>query len=139
MKRIHVFIVVSFVFLSQGCSFSKSSESSSNSISSIVSSPSNSSESSDPTAQYHDDVVDYTFAYVKSSEADVMAFKQGIAAIASEQGILNWENEPTTFIAIGEALKKANITGISYETYKTNLTDQNEIKMKYLQEGYDDN
>ncbi len=137
MQRIQVVMVLSSVFLIQACSFSKSSESSSDSTSSVLSSPSKSSESSDSSAQYHDDVVDYTYAYVKSSEADFSSFKQGIADIAKEKGIVNWQNEPITFIAVGEALKKANITGISYDTYKTNLTNGDETKIKYLQQGYD--
>ncbi len=124
-----------------GCSFSESSKSSSNSskgssnsVSSIVSSPSRSSKQD---LRYQDEIVDYTVAYVKSSEADYASYQKGLAEIAAREGIINWEEDPRTYIAIGMALKKAGLKGVSYETYKKNLAGGDYGKMQDIQKGYD--
>ena len=115
-------------------SFSKSSEGSSNSISSIVSSPSKSSKQDE---RYQDEVLDYTYAYVKSSAADYDSFRKGLADIAAREGIVNWEEDPKTYFAIGKGLKKAKVEGVAYETYKKNLTGSDYGKMQDIQRGYD--
>ncbi len=132
---------VSLVVVLPGCSFSyssdsssKSSEGSSKSVSSIVSSPSQSSKQED---KYQQEILDYTYAYVKSSSADYPAFQKGLADIAARQGVINWEDNPNTYIAIGKALKKAKLTGISYETYKKNLAGGDYTKMQDIQKGYE--
>jgi len=124
-----------------GCSFSESSKSSSgsskgssNSVSSIVSSPSRSSKKD---LRYQDEIVDYTVAYVKSSTADYASFQKGLGEIAAREGIVNWEEDPRTYIAIGMALKKAGLEGIAYETYKKNLAGADYGKMQDIQKGYD--
>jgi len=132
-----IFLVV---FLT-GCSFSHSSKSiskslkgSSGSVSSIVSSPSNSSKTG---AEYQHDIEDYTHAYVKSTTENYASFQKGLTDIADSHGVVDWENDSTTFNAIGKGLKKANVEGVSYETYKKNLTGADETKMQEIQEGYD--
>ena len=133
--------VISLLLFLQGCSISysskgssKSSKGSSNSVSSIVSSP---SESSKKGEKYQQEILDYTYAYVNSSEADYASFQKGLADIAARQGIVNWEDDPATYIAIGKGLKKAKLEGISYETYKKNLAGSDYTKMQDIQKGYD--
>ncbi len=133
--------VICFALFLHGCSFSNSSESSSNSsqgssnsVSSIVSSPSKSSKQED---SYQKEVKDYTYAYVKSSAADYAAFQNGLADIAARQGIVNWEGNSATYIAIGKGLKKAQLADITYETYKKNLAGSDYTKMQDIQKGYD--
>lgn len=138
MPQYNVCFLSALIALSlQGCSLSDSSKASSDSVFSIVSSPSESSDSSDEENQYQEDVLDYTYAYVKSSAADFDSFRKGIADIAAKHGILNWEDEPNTYIAVGKALKKAKLEGVAYETYKKNLAGGNYEKMKDIQKGYD--
>ena len=134
-------LVLSLAILLNGCSFvwsskssSKSSKASSNSISSIASSPSKSSKKEE---RYKEEVLDYTFAYVKSSDADYASFQKGLADIAARQGIVNWEEDPITYIGIGKGLKKAKIDGVTYETYKKNFAGSDYSKMQDIQEGYD--
>jgi len=124
-----------------GCSFSHSSKSiskslkgSSGSVSSIVSSPSNSSKTGE---EYQQDIEDYTQTYVKSTTTDYASFQKGLTDIADSHGVVDWESDSTTFIAIGKGLKRANVEGVSYETYKKNLTGSDETKMQEIQEGYD--
>lgn len=140
-KNLTVLTLIGLSIAISGCSFSYSSESSSasskgssDSVSSFVSSP---SESSKQGNQYQNDVIDYTYAYVKSSRADYESFQKGLADIAAKQGIINWEENPDTYIAIGKALKKANLTGITYETYKKNLAGSDYTKMQDIQKGYE--
>jgi len=127
-------IVISLALFLHGCSFSKSSEGSSDSVSSIISSPSNSSKTDD---KYQREIQDYTLAYVKSSEADYASFQKGLTDIANSHGVVDWEHDSTTYVAIGRGLKKAGLKGVPYETYKMNLTGSDIPKMLNIQEGYD--
>jgi hypothetical protein len=77
-------------------------------------------------------------AYVKSSkEADYAAYQKGLSDIAAKRGIVNWDQEPKTYIAIGKGLKKAGIEGVAYETYKKNFAGSDEAKMQNIQKGYE--
>ncbi len=126
-------IVAALLF--NGCSFSASSESSSNIISSPFKSisASSSTESSD---KYENEVRDYTSAYVRSSASDYAGFKSGISEIAARQGVTNWEVQPITYIAIGRGLRKANVKGIEYETFKKNLAAGDYSRMQDIEKGY---
>jgi len=133
--------VICLAIFLHGCSFSyssksssKSSRGSSDSVSSIVSSPSNSSKTDE---KYQQEIQDYTHAYVKSSEADYASFQKGLTDIADSHGVVDWEQDTITFIAIGRGLKKAGLEGVAYETYKKNLTNSDITKMADIQEGYD--
>lgn len=123
------------------CSFSHSSESSSDSIGSlsdVASSPSSLSSSKN-SKKYQSDVVDYTYAYLKSSSdtTDYNEFQKGLAEIADKHGVSDWESDPLTYKAIGKALKKAHIDGVGYETFKKNFADGDSEKMQQIQDGYD--
>ena len=130
-----------FLVALNACSFSHSSESSSDSIGSLsdlASSPSSISSSKN-TKKYESDVVDYTYAYLKSSSGptDYADFQKGLGDIAKERGISDWESDPHTYKAMGKALKKANISGIGYETFKKNFANGNADHMESIQDGYD--
>lgn len=123
------------------CSFSHSSESSSDSsgsVSDLASSPSSLSSSKN-TKKYESDVLDYTYAYLKSSSGptDYADFQKGLAEIAEKRGISDWESDQHTYTAIGKALKKARIEGVGYDTFKKNLGDGNSEKMDWIEDGYD--
>jgi hypothetical protein len=81
--------------------------------------------------------MDYTSAYVRSSDGDITSFRSGLSEIAAKNGVVNWEEDRDTYIAIGKGLKKANLTGIEYETYKKNLAGSDLGKMEDIQKGYD--
>ena len=141
IKKFSFLALISITILLYGCSFSYSSKSSSkslqgssDSVSSIASSPSKSSKKGE---KYQQEVLDYTHAYVKSSEADYASFQKGLADIAANQGIVDWEQDPETYIAIGKGLKKAKLEGTTYETYKRNLAGSNSTNMQNIQKGYD--
>ncbi|MFZ2312151.1 MAG: putative lipoprotein [Methylobacter sp.] len=130
-----------------GCSFSDSSRSISTSVESISdsvgslsdSSASSESSTSNSEKKYENEVSDYTMAYVKSSraETDYNGFLKGLSDIAAKAGIVNWDQEPKTYIAIGKGLKKAGIEGITYETYKKNFAGSDQEKMQNIQKGYE--
>ena len=132
---------ICFALALNACSFSHSSESSSNSIESssdLASSPSSLSSSKN-YKKYESDVVDYTYAYLKSTSGptDYEGFQKGLGKIADERGISDWESDPHTYKAIGKALKKAGIDGVGYETFKKNFADGDTEKMQAIQDGYD--
>jgi len=126
-----------------GCSFSDSSKSSSessksisDSTSSIISSPSSISGKS---KKYQNEVADYTMAYVKSSHpgADYNSFLKGLSDIAAKEGITNWDQDSLTYLGIGIGLKKADVEGVPYETYKKNFARGDSKKMEEIQDGYE--
>lgn len=139
-----LFPALIIVSLAQGCSFSHSSDSSSDSSgssskSSGSSSSSKSSASSQDTEEYELLIISYTSAYLTTTEFDRFAFSRGISQIASENGVTNWEDDDTTMIAIGRALKKSNITGSAYEDYKAKIANSDADRMKQIQKGYEKN
>ena len=119
-----------------GCSLSYSSGSISDSTSSIVSSPSSISGKS---KKYQNEVADYTMAYVKSSQpgADYTSFLKGLSDIAAKEGVTNWDQDSLTYMGIGKGLKKADVEGVAYETYKRNFAGGNAQKMQQIQDGYE--
>ena len=119
-----VLIVIS---LAQGCSFSNSSASSA--------SISGSSEKDDE--EYQLEVLNYTSAYITSTEFDRFAFARGISEIATANGITNWEDDEATLMGIGRGLKNSNISGSLYATYKKSLADSDASRMQMIQKGYD--
>ena len=126
----------SSVFVIAGCSFSYSSKSISDSTSSIVSSPSSVSGKS---KKYQNEIADYTTAYVKSSQpgADYTSFLKGLSDIAAKEGVTNWDQDSLTYMGIGKGLKKADVEGVAYETYKKNFAGGDAKKMQEIQDGYD--
>ncbi len=126
--------IVTALFIN-GCSFSASSESSSEIIASPFKS-SSASSSRDSSDEYENEVRDYTYAYVRSSAADYTGFKSGLAEIASRHGVTNWEVQPLTYVSIGRGLRKANVKGIEYETFKKNLAAGDFSKMQDIERGY---
>jgi len=119
-----------------GCSFSESSKSISDSTSSIVSSPSSISGES---KKYQNEIADYTMAYVKSSRpgADYTTFLKGLSDIAAKEGVTNWDQDSLTYMGIGKGLKKADVEGVAYETYKKNFAGGDSKKMQEIQDGYE--
>lgn len=130
-----------------GCSFSDSSKSISNSSESISDSvgslsdsiTSSGSSQSNKDKKYENEVSDYTMAYVKSShaDADYNSYLKGLSDIAAKIGIVNWDQEPKTYRAIGKGLKKAGIEGVAYETYKKNFAGSDQQHMQSIQKGYE--
>lgn len=129
--RLFLLSSVCVITLSQGCSFSTSSESSSGS------SDSSSNSSSEEDKEYENQIMNYTMAYLTTAEYDRIAFLKGIAEIATENGITSWEDDQATMIGIGRGLKKSGMTGSVYETYKQSITGSNESRMLNIQKGYD--
>jgi hypothetical protein len=124
------------VFVIGGCSFSYSSKSISDSTSSIVSSPSSVSGKS---KKFLNAVADYTVAFVKSSSpnAGYDTFLKGLSDVAAKEGVTNWEQDSLTYTGIGMGLKKADVEGVAYETYKKNFAGGDSKKMEEIQDGYE--
>ena len=94
-----------------GCSISYSSGKSSDSIQSIFSSSGGSKEkeSTESASLYQDDVMAATVSFVKT-EGTNFDFQNQISFIAQSHGITDWENEKSTYTAMGEGLHQAGVT-----------------------------
>lgn len=124
----------------QGCSFSDSSKSSSDSgssLSDMASSPSRwiSDSSQGERQRYQNDVRDYTSEYVHAARGDLATFHARIARIAESYGVADWAEDPDTYVAIGQGLKKAGLKGPQYDAFKTSLGSTPE-RMRAIERGY---
>ena len=122
-------LAVALAFLPACSSFSASSK--------IVSSPFiSSSKSSSPEAAYREDVRDYTAAHLQSG-GTVEELRRHIGELAAKYGITDWENNESTFRAIGAGLAKAGYRQVQVDAFKNNLAKDPE-QAKWIQEGYDE-
>jgi hypothetical protein len=127
--------------LTGGCSFSTSSESSSDSsgsISDLASSPfaSLSHSSLDEQGKYQRDLRDYTAEFAASSRGDMESFRIRIGKLAEKHGVTNWEEDETTYLAIGQGLRKADSNKARYEAFKSAMSQSDPKKMRLIEEGY---
>ncbi len=132
------------------CSFSNSSGSVSDSLGSVsgssdsISGSSGSSSGSDDSVEsveessrYQDEVADYTTAYIRSNTSKLSQFKKNVSNIAEQEDIINWEQNPDTYIGFGRGLKRAGLSKIKYQTVKKNFAEGSYQKMKDIQKGFD--
>lgn len=135
----------SLVFLSAGCSISASSASISDSITQSSKSVSDSISSSSPDgsskseAAYREDVRDYTVAAARSGR-DPVAFQSGLARVAEQHGITNWEADAATFVGIGEGLKQAGIDSRGVAAWSSRMGSATGVRVpvdSLIRQGYD--
>lgn len=128
LSKLAILLVLALIMA--GCSISMSSESSSESISTssdIIFSPSTSSSGGDDDDDkdeegegnlYEEDIAALTVLYI-SHEKNNAEFLRQVGEIATKHGINNWEQEASSYKAMGKALKRAqvnekDITAIPY-------------------------
>lgn len=100
-----------------GCSFSDSSRHSSRSSTSPSRSSARAGEQKVHKVEqnYQDDVAALTLLYI-GSEGSSVDFQRELGQISKSYGIVDWENAPETFIAIGTGLKRGMIPVGSIES-----------------------
>lgn len=125
------------LLLLPGCwASSKSSGLLSNSSGSLSASFSNSlSRSSSREAAYREDVRDYTAAHLQSG-GTIDELRRQIASLAAKHGITDWENNESTFRAIGAGLAKAGYRQVQVDAFKKNMAST-DAQAKWIQKGYD--
>jgi len=115
-----------------GCSFVDSAISPSQS----VSASSASLAAGDRDEAFRSAVRDYTVKHVRAG-GGYDAFERSLDDIARRHGISDWENDPNTWVGVGQGLALAGITGETLESYKTSLTSSDPARLRELQRGYD--
>ena len=100
-----------------GCSFSDSSRHSSRSSTSPSRSSARAGEQQvQKVAQnYQEDVAALTLLYV-GSEGSSLDFQRELGQISKSYGIVDWDNTPETYIAIGTGLKRGMISPDAIES-----------------------
>lgn len=128
--------LVCFPLLQTGCSVSYSLEESSDSVStsldsltsitSISTSSSGGEEEkvSATTTVFEEDVAAVTVLYV-SREKTTDEYQRQVTSIAKNHGISDWEQEQSTFIAMGKGLRRAGVSqgSISNLPYFRSMAD----------------
>lgn len=127
-------LIAALCFAPLGCSLSKSSGSISNSISSPFASSSKSSQSS--SQKYQEDVRDYTASYVKGGNSTADGLRNGLAAVAREHGITNWEADSDTYVGVGLGLAKGGLKGASYSGYRDAIAGGSASNAQAIDRGY---
>jgi hypothetical protein len=130
-----LFLVVLILTAMTGCSLYTSSRSVSDSSDSSESS-SRSSTSKDKRSYYQDDVRRYVAASAASTHA-LDALEKRLGEIAQSHGITNWEEDETTFVAIGRGLHDAGVDNTRLETYTAHFSRSDSSRLQAMQHGYD--
>lgn len=112
----YVIIFAAFIVstLFSGCSISYSLGKSSDSISASLDSISDSSDSSGGDSsdvalqRYLHDVIAATVGFVSNAESSRM-FQKTVTSIAQHHGVVDWEQENQTYVAMGKGLKQAGV------------------------------
>ena len=118
-----------------GCSFSKSSDSSSTSSTS----PSKSSKSSsgEETALFHQDVQQYTAAYVHGGGKSTDGFLSGLGDLARKRGVSDWESELGAWESIGRGLGAAKVNDAQRTAYAAAWAAGDTDRQRALDRGYE--
>ncbi len=103
-----------------------------NSISRSISSISGSLKGDQSNSLYQMDVRDITALYAK--DRWVGNFQKDISKIAIKHGISDWEAYPSTYIAVGEGLKKANVEPELFRKFYTKIENKESVEL--LKAGY---
>jgi len=128
--RLFIPCLISSLLLAAGCS------SISDSISSPFKSSSASSRSSESNeSKFHNEVIDYTATYV-TGQGDFNVFMGGIAGLAGKYGISNWQDDPATYVAIGQGLRKGKADPGQVEAYVVNVAKGDANKAAAIRKGY---
>jgi len=102
----------------------------------LISSPFTSSSGSSSQEQaYREDVRDYTAAHVQSG-GTVDDLRAQIGKLAEKHGITDWENNESTFRAIGAGLAKAGYRQVQVDAFKKNMANTPDQE-QWMQKGYD--
>lgn len=118
-----------------GCSFSNSSESASDS--STSSSDSSGSSSGEEEAAFHQDVEQYTVAFVKAGGRDEDAFYAGLGDVARQRGVSDWEAVPGTWESIGRGLGVAAVTEAERHAYAQAWAAGDTVRRHAIERGYE--
>ncbi len=127
-----------------GCSISTSFDSSSESSGSIsdsISSPfqSSSDSSGGGGAHYKGDVEEYTVAALEAAGSRSLGseqFARGLARIAADHGISDWEAVDGTYQAVGAGLYRSGLTADAAMAIGAELVGSDQQARALLLEGY---
>jgi hypothetical protein len=137
MRRAHVTLAVLSIaaVFALACSISYSVDQSSDSSKS--SSDSSRSSSPENSARFHEDVEQYTAAYVRAGGRDESAFRAGLGDLARKRGVSDWESEPGTWEAIGRGLARATPTEEERRAYQQAWAGDDAARERALDRGYE--
>ncbi|MCC6275286.1 MAG: putative lipoprotein [Leptospiraceae bacterium] len=97
---------------------------------------SNKDNNKEKKTTYRLDVKGIAELYSKNLVKD-SGFIRDISFVAEKNGITNWKSEKLTYCAIGEGLKKANISMKDFQALKQIISGENlEVRM-LLEKGYE--
>lgn len=63
-------------------------------------------------------------------------YKTDLASVARKNGIINWESDASTYVGIGEGLKKANLNEYEFQVFLNKLSPEKQALRNCLTEGY---
>lgn len=129
-----VSIVLAIACSALGCSFSASSESISKSVSSPFSS-SSASSASDAT-RYRQEVADYAEAFVIGGGGDPAGFRRGLAALAENRGISDWEANPDTWSGLGRGLGRAKLSDAAFMGFVESWAGDDATRRDLMRQGF---
>ncbi len=136
----NLLFVAATLALLAGCSISYFSGKSSDSVTSSVSSGGGDSDSAKVDKEinsYTEEVVVVTDFYVSQGKNN-KAFQRQITDVAGNHGITDWENEDSTFVAMGKGLKRAGVNEENIASLPYFATIAKSPKYALLLKGYNE-
>ena len=144
-------ICVFFLLIGSGCSISYSVDQSSESIAQSLDSISGSFESitsistssgsgkqevAEAMQRFKEDIAALTHVFLKTENDAPYLFEKQLGEVAQQYGILDWENDPQIYFAIGGALRESGIHEAELDgltMLQSSVMKQNKVQ---ILEGY---
>lgn len=105
----------------------------SGSISGISSSSSGGEESS-ASQHYKSDVGLLTILHLRGSSSPE-GFKRDLSDVAARHGVSDWESNRTTFLGVGQGLKRAGVSQSEFKDFLSQVASPDAARL--VQKGYD--
>ena len=147
LKNCGLVVASAMVLALGGCSISVSSASISESIAASSASVSDSLSSSSPNDSsqseqaYREDVRDYTVRRAKSGSGPD-DFAMGLASVAEQHGVTNWQADNATYVGIGEGLARAGVDARGVARWTAVLQGEgasDDTSAVLIRQGYNEN
>lgn len=83
---------------------------------------------------YQMDIRDLTAIYYKNGFDS--EYNSDLAQVAKTNGILNWESDPSTYVGIGQGLRKAQVEESEFQIFLSKIDGSRKSLRSFLSQGY---
>lgn len=118
-----------------GVSVSDSASALVKSVSKSISSISEDEKKEKAMNEYKEDIIASVSLQIRY-ENQKQELENQLSLIAKKHGVVAWKSHPSTYIAIGQGLKQANLTTSEMKLVTEDIAKQNVVVAKLVSKGY---